>query len=96
MIQIPRIAWDALRFVLVAIGGVMVGYGWISAEDVEPLADKIIELLGAAMMLIGAGWWIFVTFRTKAVLVPVTVVKELGLPVVSPATGKVVNSENKN
>lgn len=97
MIQIPRIAWDALRFVLVAIGGVMVSYGWINAEDVEPLADKIIEIIGGALMLIGAGWWLIVLIRSRnAVLVPVTVVKELDLPVVSPATGKVVNSENKN
>lgn len=97
MIQIPRIAWDALRFVLVAIGGVMVSYGWLNAEDVEPLADKIIEILGAALMLIGAGWWLIVLIRSRnAVLVPIAVVKEFDLPVVSPATGKVINSENKN
>lgn len=80
--------WPAFRYVLIMIGGVMVGYGWINAEDVEPLADKVLEIAGAMISLGAAAWGLWTLFRTKRV--PASVVKELGLPVVSPATGKVV------
>ena len=79
--------WQTLRYFLIGFGGYLVGKGKIAPENVGPLADTIIQILGAIVSIASALWGLYVRFGTKSV--PTKDAVRTDVPTVSTATGAV-------
>lgn len=88
---IPDSVWHLLRMGLVAAGSWLVATGKVPMFNVEYVADQIIQILGAIIVVVTAAWGLYVTFRTKAVP-DVVVQQDPSIPVVSPVTGAIAPS----
>ena len=72
--------WQILRYILIAGGGVAVGKGWITNE-------QLLTLVGAIGSIGAVVWGLFVKSGTTAV--PDAVAARADVPTVSGATGTV-------
>jgi hypothetical protein len=72
--------WQILRYILIAGGGVAVGKGWITNE-------QLLTLVGAIGSIGAVVWGLFVKSGTTAV--PDAVAARPDVPTVSAATGTV-------
>lgn len=79
--------WQSVRYLLIAGGAYMAGRGKISADQVVPLVDGIMQVGGLAIALGTAVWGLYVKFRTRAV--PEKTASRPDVPTVSPVTGAV-------
>lgn len=80
--------WQAVRYVLIAAGSFLAGFGKVPAADVAPIVDEVMQIAGGAVALASAAWGLYVRLRTVAV--PVKVAEQKAVPVVSSATGAVL------
>lgn len=74
--------WQIVRYLLIAAGGWASGKGYVTS-------DQVTTIIGALGSLFIAAWGIFVKFNT--VPVPASVGERQNVPVVSSATGAVVD-----
>lgn len=72
--------WQILRYILIAGGGVAVGKGWITNE-------QLLTIVGAVGSIGAVVWGLFVKSGTSAV--PDAVAARSDVPTVSGATGTV-------
>ena len=72
--------WQIIRYLLIAGGGVAVGKGWITNE-------QLLSAVGAVGSLGAIGWGLFVMAGTTAV--PDATAARPDVPTVSAATGAV-------
>lgn len=72
--------WQILRYLLIAGGGIAVGKGWITNE-------QLLTIVGAIGSVGAIGWGLFVKSGTTAV--PDAVAARSDVPTVSAATGAV-------
>lgn len=72
--------WQIIRYILIAGGGVAVGKGWITNE-------QLLTIVGAIGSVGAIVWGLFVKAGTTAV--PDTVAARSDVPTVSAATGQV-------
>jgi hypothetical protein len=72
--------WQIIRYVLIALGGVAVGKGWVSDEQVT-------SIIGAVGSIGAVVWGLFVKSGTTAV--PDATAARADVPTVSGATGAV-------
>lgn len=74
--------WQILRYILIAGGGIAVGKGWVTNE-------QLVTIVGAIGSIGAVVWGIFVKSGTTAV--PDAVAARPDVPTVSAATGAVTN-----
>jgi hypothetical protein len=79
--------WQSIRYLLIFGGGILAGRGKISADEVAPLADSIIQVGGAIVSVGAMLWGLYVKWKTRAV--PFAVAARPDVPTVSAATGAV-------
>lgn len=73
------LVWQNIRYVLIGLGGMLVGAGYVTAEQVD-LAVGAIVTLGTVT------WGVYVRWKTRAV--PERVADRPEIPTVSGATGQ--------
>lgn len=59
--------WMGVRYALILLGGVLVGHGQISKDDLGPLVDGIIQLANTAVAVAPIIWGFYVKWNTKTV-----------------------------
>jgi uncharacterized membrane protein YraQ (UPF0718 family) len=72
--------WQIVRYVLIGVGGIAVGKGWVTNE-------QLVTLVGAIGSIGAVVWGLFVKSGTTAV--PDAVAARSDVPTVSAATGAV-------
>lgn len=72
--------WQIVRYILIGVGGIAVGKGWVTNE-------QLVTIIGAIGSIGGVVWGLFVKSGTTAV--PDAVAARSDVPTVSAATGAV-------
>lgn len=81
------LAWQQLRYLLIALGMFFAGKGYVTMEQIMLLADELPRIAGAAMSFAAMAWGLYVKFNTRAV--PIATANRPDIPTVSPVTGAV-------
>lgn len=72
--------WQIVRYILIGVGGIAVGKGWVTNE-------QLVTIVGAIGSIGAVVWGLFVKSGTTAV--PDAVAARSDIPTVSAATGAV-------
>lgn len=80
---------QVVRYLLIGAGMYFAKRGVIPDDQVAGTVDTIVNALPAIAAAAGAGWGLWVKFRTKTV--PESVGARVTVPTVSPVTGAVQN-----
>lgn len=72
--------WQIVRYILIGVGGIAVGKGWVTNE-------QLVTIVGAIGSIGAVAWGLFVKSGTTAV--PDDVAARSDVPTVSAATGAV-------
>ena len=81
------IGMSIVRAVMIGGGMFLAGRGWIGLqrEDIEPLVDQLMPILGAIFAGLGALWGVYISARSKRV--PLRTAERFDVPTINPVTG---------
>lgn len=84
---------QALRYAILIGGGVVVGLGWATKEQLTTLSNALPEVIAAIVTAATALWGFYVKWNTKSV--PTVIAEKPSVPVVSTVTGQIVEEGKK-
>lgn len=76
-----------LRYAVLAIGGLIVGAGLASKEQLASFSNMIPEVVSTISMIGAAVWGLYVKWNTQSV--PTAIADRPSVPVVSGVTGQI-------
>jgi hypothetical protein len=77
---------QVLRYAVLFGGGIAIGAGWATKEQIASLQEALPEIIGALSAAGTVIWGVYVKWNTKAV--PASVAAKPTVPTVSTVTGK--------